>query len=242
MYKFIKAQKWKAGPIGSINRSIKNLLSRSVYDMSIKQNKFWPYGIICVFVIKKSKMKQFTYSFFLFLVFLLSFSSCKSSFTKEDRSKLVDLQEQMSQQGFEFEADAVLPFNTQALNNVANDLLIRSGNNAVRIDVQGDQYSLKIVDKEGEFALPFYGERRISGGYGTDTGYNFTADIKNIKSSINEKKGYLSYEFSTRNDAETLDVELQIYQPNNVRLHINSSHRTFIKYEGRLKWLEVEEE
>ena len=155
-------------------------------------------------------MKQFTYSFFLFLVFLLSFSSCKSSFTKEDRSKLVDLQEQMNQQGFEFEADAVLPFNTQALNNVANDLLLRSGNNAVRIDVQGDQYSLKIVGKEGRFSLPFYGERRMSGGYGTDTGFNFTADIINIKSSINEKKGYLSYEFTTRNDTETLDVELQI--------------------------------
>jgi hypothetical protein len=187
-------------------------------------------------------MKQFTYSFFLFLVFLLSCSSCKTSFTEDDRSKLVGLQQQMSQQGFEFEADAVHPFNTQALNNVANDLLIRSGNNVSRIDVQGDQYSLKIVEQEGKFALPFYGERRMSGGYGTDTGFNFTADIKNIKSSINEKKGYLSYEFTTRNDAETLDIELQIYQPNNVRLHINSSHRTFIKYEGRLKWLEVEEE
>ena len=61
-------------------------------------------------------------------------------------------------------------------------------------------------------------------------------------SSINEKKGYLYYEFNTRNDAEMMDVELQIYQPNNVRLNINSSHRTFMKYEGRLKWLEVEEE
>ncbi|AUC79818.1 hypothetical protein CW736_10800 [Nonlabens sp. MB-3u-79] len=189
---------------------------------------------------KRSKMKTITYS--LFLLVLLTFSSCKTSFTEDDRNKLVDLQKQMSQQGFEFEADVVIPFNTQALNNVANDLLIRTGNNVSRIDVQGDHYSLKIAEQESEFALPFYGERRMSGGYGTDTGFNFIADIKNIKSSINEKKGYLSYEFTTRNDAETLDVELQIYQPNNVRLSINSSHRTFMKYEGRLKWLEVEEE
>jgi hypothetical protein len=189
---------------------------------------------------KRNKMKTITYS--LLLLGLLVLNSCKTAFTVDDRSKLVDLQQQMNQQGFEFEADVVIPFNTQALNNVANDLLIRSGNSVSRIDVQGDNYSLKIVEQEGEFALPFYGERRMSGGYAADTGFNFTADIKNIKSSINDKKGYLSYEFTTRNDVESLNVELQIYQPNNVRLNINSSHRTFMKYEGRLKWLEIEEE
>ncbi|MFT4838740.1 MAG: hypothetical protein ACJAWA_000938 [Nonlabens sp.] len=189
---------------------------------------------------KRNKMKTLTYSFFLLV--LLAIISCKTSFTENDLNKLIDLQKKMSQQGFEFEADVVIPFNTQALNNVANNLLIRSGNNIARIDVRGDHYTLKVSEQESEFTLPFYGERRISGGYGTDTGFNFIADIKSIKSSINEKKGYLSYEFTTRNDAEMLDVELQIYQPNNVRLNINSSHRTFMKYEGRLKWLEVEEE
>ncbi|WP_213523490.1 DUF4251 domain-containing protein [Nonlabens sp.] len=176
------------------------------------------------------------------LVALLVLISCKTSFTADDRSQLENLQKKMSQQGFEFEADVVIPFNTQALNNVANDLLIRSGNSLSRIDVQGDDYSLKIVAQEGEFALPFYGERRISGGYAADAGFNFTADIKNIKSNINDKNGYISYQFTTKNDVETLDVELQIYQPNNVKLNINSSHRTFMKYEGRLKWLEVKEE
>lgn len=185
-------------------------------------------------------MKTLRYS--ILILVLLAFNSCKTSFTEEDLSKLVNLQEQMNQQGFEFEADVVIPFNTQALNNVANDLLIRSGNNVARIDVQGDHYTLKIEKQEAEFVLPFYGERRVSGGYTNDTGYNFIGDIKNIKSRINEKKGYLSYEFTTRNDAETLDLELQIYQPNNVRLSINSSQRTFMKYEGRLKWLAVEEE
>jgi hypothetical protein len=179
---------------------------------------------------------------FLLLVLLLVFSSCKSSFTEEDRTKLVTLQNQIKEQSFEFKANAVIPFNTQALNSVANDLLIRTGSSTARIHVQGDNYTLKIGEKQAVFALPFYGERRFGGGYTNDTGFNFTAVIKDLTSTINEKKGYLSYEFTANNKTETLDIELQFYSPTAVKLSINSSHRTFMKYDGYIKWLEIEEE
>ncbi|MFT7084049.1 MAG: hypothetical protein ACJAT0_002546 [Nonlabens sp.] len=185
-------------------------------------------------------MKFITY--FLLLVLLLVFSSCKSSFTEEDRTKLITLQNQIKEQSFEFKANAVIPFNTQALNSVANDLLIRTGNSTARIHVQGDNYTLKIGEKQAVFALPFYGERRIGGGYTNDTGFNFTAVIKDLTSTMNEKKGYISYEFRANNKTETLDIELQFYSPNTVKLSINSSHRTSMKYDGYIKWLEIEEE
>ena len=184
-------------------------------------------------------MKIITYS--LVRVLLLVFSSCTSIFTEEDRAKLITLQNQITEQSFEFKAYVVIPFNTQALNGVANDILLRTGNSAARIHVRGDNYTLKIGDKQAVFALPFYGERRMGSGYTNDTGFNFTAAIKDLTSTMNEKKGYISYEFTANNKTETLDIELQLYSPNTVKLNIYSSHRTFIKYEGSIKWLEIEE-
>jgi hypothetical protein len=177
-------------------------------------------------------MKIITYS--LLLVLLLVFTSYTTSFTEEDRAKLVTLQNQITEQSFKFKANAVIPFNTQALNGVANDILSHTGNSSARIHVRGDNNTLKIGEKRAVFALPFYGERRMGGGYTNDTGFNFTAAIKDLTSTINEKKGYISYEFTANNKTETLDIELQFYSPNTVKWNIASSHRTFIKYKGSI--------
>jgi hypothetical protein len=207
-----------------------------LFSLSRKRTKKEQYGIIYVAYRLKSKMKTFTSS--LFIVLALLFTSCKSSFTEQDRDKLIVLQKQMNEETFEFQVTAVRPFNTQALNNVANDILIRSGNSAARINVQGDNYSMKIGEEQAVFSLPFYGERRVGGGYNTnDVGYKFTGDLKNLRSTINEKEKCIIYEFTTNNQVETLDVELRVFNPNSAQLNINSSHRTFIKYDGNIQWL-----
>ncbi|WP_438969433.1 DUF4251 domain-containing protein [Nonlabens sp.] len=179
-----------------------------------------------------------TYQYSLILILTLVLTACKSSFTEEDRDKLATLQTQMSEGSFEFKATTVKPFNTQALNNVANELLLRTGNSAARINVQGENYTMKIEEEQVVFSLPFYGERRMGGGYNNDTGYSFTGDLTNLTSIINEKEKCIVYEFSTYHKSESLDVELKVFSPNSAQLHINSSHRTFIKYDGNIKWLQ----
>lgn len=186
-------------------------------------------------------MKTFRYS--LIVILTLIISSCKSSFTEEQRNKLVALQTQMNEKSFEFKASTVRPFNTQALNNVANDLLLRTGNSAARINVQGDNYTMKMGEEQVVFSLPFYGERRMGGGYDTsDVGYNFTGDLKSMTSTINEKEKHISYKFMTSNQVETLNVELKVFSPNSAQLNINSSHRTFINYDGSINWLSETQE
>ncbi len=173
------------------------------------------------------------------IIIVFTIVSCKSTFTEENRQELIAIQEDLMVDSFQFKANTALPFQTQALNNVANDLLLQTGNSTARINLQGNNYSVKIVEQEAQFNLPFYGERRLSGGYNADNaGYEFTGPLKSKSSKIDDKNGYLNYSFSTSNTIETIDVELHIYNVNNVRMSINSSHRTFMEYEGKIVFIE----
>ena len=177
-------------------------------------------------------MKQVKYVMFIALALLLS--SCKSSFTEADRLQLVQLYEQISSNEIHFKADAALPFNSQAVNNAINDILIRNGNSSSRINLIGDNYTLRIGEKTAQFYLPFYGERRVGGGYNNDNSYTFTSSLQNVTSSINQKKRYISYSFTAKNNTETLQVELKIYSQETAQLIINSSQRSYMKYDGHL--------
>lgn len=174
------------------------------------------------------------------LLFLVLITSCKSSFTDDDRAKLTALKQQIEEKAFEFKATTIIPFNTQALNDVAGELLLRSGNSTARINVQGDHYRMKIVGEEVTFNLPFYGERRFNTSYNDDDGFNFKSAIKDLVVKINDKDRYVTYSFTASNSTETLQVELQIYNMNTAKLNLNSSHRTFMKYDGYITWQEHE--
>ncbi|AGC78262.1 uncharacterized protein DUF4251 [Nonlabens dokdonensis] len=177
----------------------------------------------------------------LLVLISLSLISCKSSFTETKRMELTAIQKDLESKSFEFQADAAFPFQTQAFNNVANDLLLQTGNNANRINLQGNNYSVQVGEKKAQFNLPFYGERRLSGGYnGDNTGFDFTSAIEVSNNQIIAKNGYLSYKFKASNKTESVDVELMIYSLNSVNLSVNSSHRTFMKYEGTLIFKEIE--
>jgi hypothetical protein len=171
------------------------------------------------------------------LLLLVLVASCKSSFTADERAKLVTLKQQIEKKAFEFNASTVIPFNTQALNNVAGELLLRNGNSTARINVQGDHYTMKIANEEATFNLPFFGERRFNSNYNNDAGFNYKSAIKDVGIKINDKDRYITYKFTASNSTETLQVELQIYNMNTAKLNLNSSHRTFIKYDGYLAWV-----
>ncbi|WP_405377829.1 DUF4251 domain-containing protein [Nonlabens sp. Asnod3-A02] len=178
-------------------------------------------------------MKKYKY-LILISILVLILSSCKSSFTEADRTKLKDLQNELINNNLVFKADAALPFNSQAVNNAINDILIRNGNSASRISLSGDNYTLKIAGEKAVFNLPFYGERRTGGGYNDDNSFDFTGEIKNVSQSIVADSNYISYEFDVRNDTESLSVELKIFSRETAHLIINSSQRSYIKYDGHL--------
>ena len=184
-------------------------------------------------------MKKIVTGFLLLIV--VSTISCKSSFTDAKRQELLQLQKELDNKPFAFQAETALQFQTQALNNVANDLLLQSGNSTARINLRGDGYTIKIGEMLAKFSLPFYGERRLTGGYnGTNTGFDFESKMSDRNVVLEEDNGYLSYKFTTTNQTETIDVKIAIYSMKNVRVDVNSSHRTFMQYEGKLVWI-VEE-
>ncbi|WP_298953267.1 DUF4251 domain-containing protein [uncultured Nonlabens sp.] len=170
----------------------------------------------------------------VFIVLIMLLSSCKSSFTEVDRLQLIQLKEQISNQEIHFKATAAFPLNTQSVNHVINDFLMRNGNSAGRINLSGDNYTVQLVEDRAVFNLPFYGERRAGGGYNSDNSYNFTGKIKNSKIFIVEDSNYITYKFDVRNDTESINVVFKIFSIESAHLIINSLHRSSIKYDGHL--------
>ncbi|MEP3968491.1 MAG: DUF4251 domain-containing protein, partial [Nonlabens sp.] len=101
-------------------------------------------------------------------------------------------------------------------------------------NLSGDNYTLKIGEEMAVFNLPFYGERRTGGGYNDDNSFDFTGEIKNLSNSIVSDSNYISYQFDVRNDTESLNIELKIFSRETAHLIINSSHRSYMKYDGHL--------
>jgi hypothetical protein len=178
------------------------------------------------------KMKNIRIPILMMLLVLMG--ACKSSFTAQDKAALVELEPQLQQRDFEFEARSVSPQNTQAVNNVVNGLLLRNGDNASRIDVNGDGYTMKITGDKVQMNLPFYGERRQGGGYNNDNGFNFTGDIKDWNITQEEGEKYVKVSFTTYDTTESMQVQLRVFSKEQAILHVTSSTRTFIKYTGNL--------
>ncbi len=74
---------------------------------------------------------------------------------------------------FEFTADWANPMATQGLNAISNAGLLPPGSNAGSIQINGTSNFLRIKGDSVMANLPYYGERRFGGGYGSSTGIEF---------------------------------------------------------------------
>ncbi|WP_124981528.1 DUF4251 domain-containing protein [Nonlabens xiamenensis] len=178
------------------------------------------------------------------LVVLMTLVQCKSSYSNaQSSSERLALKNALSNEGIRFDAVSASPQNTAAYNSVANDILIQRGDNANRINLQGQGYSLRIKDDEVQMALPFYGERRLGGGgYNQINGpFNFTGPVKNLQVVTDEENNVLVVELTTQNNTESMDIDLKIYSGDFATVYINSAAHSFIRYTGIVDKIKEEE-
>lgn len=176
---------------------------------------------------------------FLCVTFL---QSCKTnSLVKSEvraQNKIV-LDSLRNLNNYKVEVDVMYPFNTMATTQVANALLWNTGDNANRIDVQGEGNFLKIENDTLTGYLPFIGERRLSAGPygGTDLAIQFEEKLENLQKTVNEDQGRLELLFKAKqkgSDNEVYNIRLDIYPNKKVAIDVTPVYRTFIKYNGRL--------
>ena len=130
------------------------------------------------------------------------------------------------------------PLNTTALNAVMNSGLLPPGNSGSQINLIGNGNYFKMEGDTLSAYLPYFGERRMGGGYGRNTQIEFKDVPVNLEIKRNETKERfeISFTISDHNrPTENYQVRTEVYPNGRSAITINSSDRTVISYTGRVE-------
>ena len=184
--------------------------------------------------------KKFIINFLILALGIISLASCGSSreVSSEDVAELDTI---IQDKYFEIEADFARPLVTNALNQIANAGLLRPGDNASRINLQGNADYLKFEGDTVSADLPYFGERQMGGGFNRHTGIKFEGVPRDLEITKDSDTNNYNIQFNINDDSENYQVVLKIYPNRNALTSINSSQRFPIRYDGTLKATELKE-
>lgn len=171
----------------------------------------------------------------LFLVLLCSLASCSSTKTSPAReAQAARVQELINNKKININAVWAHPQPDNVLNQLGANNLLGAGNTAGRIYLLGSSQTFKLINDSAQVYLPFYGERRLSGGYNSSNAVEFSGPVTDFKSEKNEKKKRTELSFTAQETGENYNVNIDIYDSGRASIVVNSTHRSFIRYEGEL--------
>lgn len=166
---------------------------------------------------------------------------CSAANQAKDAEALRSLHELMATNAFRFKAQTANPLATRSMNAVANSGLIQPGSTVNRIDIIGIDNYIIIKGDSVMADLPYYGERQIAGPYNSNQiGILFNGIPKRYQKEFNKRRKAYEILFSISNNTEVYDVTMVVFPNKNTSVHINSSQRLTIGYNGSVKPLNQE--
>jgi len=109
------------------------------------------------------------------------------------------------------------------------------------IDLTTNYGFLKIMSKNAEADMPYFG-RAFQASYGSgEGGMKFEGEMLEKKMEINEKKKSIVYTFEVRNK-DYYRIRMTISYGGIASVGITSNYRSFINYNGKISELEEEKE
>ena len=141
----------------------------------------------------------------------------------------------MARETFEIEVRAAEPQVTTALARAGNSGLMRPGSTISRVDLTGDGYFIKLEGEKASIELPYYGERQMGGGYGTNGGFTMEdTPVKDLKITKDEKKKSYQVTFNVDNASESLFFTIDVGSSLSSTTMVTSAQRNRIRYTGNL--------
>lgn len=158
---------------------------------------------------------------------------CRSAAIQTDSSTIDYLHNLVADKSYEINSYWAFPLMTQGLISVANAGLFMPGSNAGRIDLIGNPNYLKVMGDSVSVSLPYFGERRMGGGYGNnDVGIKFDGIPQDYKAQWVEQKNRYLIEIQFRQKTETFQLYITLFPSLKGDINVNSTHRTSISYSG----------
>tara|TARA_R110002072_G_scaffold34164_1_gene102526 strand:- start:464 stop:997 length:534 start_codon:yes stop_codon:yes gene_type:complete len=167
----------------------------------------------------------------LFLTILTTtFLNCKSTASV---AEIENLKKIALDKNFTITADTANP--VALMNTRGIESLLPPGSNLANINLINNQNNFTIKNDSIFLDMPFYGERRFSSGYGTESGLEFEGVPEKVESSFNKKNNTYEFEYWLNAKTENLRVSLTLFANKTSRFTVNSSHRSTITYSGNWK-------
>ncbi|MCB0474560.1 MAG: DUF4251 domain-containing protein [Flavobacteriaceae bacterium] len=142
---------------------------------------------------------------------------------------------------FEIISNRALPMPTAAFSALANSGMLAPGNSASSIDLTTNSNFFKMKGDTISAQLPYFGERRFGGNYGSNDisiRFNGIPTRRNIALNSGKRRMEMRFRISQEDDNEVYDILVMIFPNKTTRIDVTSSERTPISYNGRIEALE----
>lgn len=173
------------------------------------------------------------YRIYSLIICLFTLYACQSA--KIDATpKEMQLQKEFAETtAFKITSNWANPLPTKGMNALSNNGLIPPGSTASRINITQNTNYLSMEGSKVDVYLPFYGERRMGGGYNNNSGgIKYKGAVEKLTVEFNDKKKLYTISFVMKQKTESYDVTISLFQNLTTRISINSAHRTSISYDG----------
>lgn len=148
-----------------------------------------------------------------------------------------EIDQMMAQKAFEITITSAEPMLTQAMVQVANSGILAPGNTVSRIDLGGDGYFITVKGDSVSANLPYYGERQMGGGYGSENGIVFDGITQDLRIEKDAVKQNYELNFSIAAGSESLFIHILVGNKGTSSTTVRSSQRNRIRYAGGIKKL-----
>lgn len=176
---------------------------------------------------------------YLNYLFILGFLlGCGGSKVAQTNYQVESLKALMAISSFLFRAEFAYPMATQSLNAISNAGLLPPGSTAGAIQINGTSSFLKVQGDTVSANLPYYGERRFGGGYGSNTGVAFKDISTSYQQIFDTDKNRFEISFTVSEKMELYTLDLTIYPNKTANLIVSSTQRNSIRYSGTIGVLE----
>lgn len=178
----------------------------------------------------------------VFTMLTLVLISCGSA-SQADATSNAELNDWVNNRNFRVESNFAMPMATTAVNAVLNTGILGPGNTGAQISLIGNPNHLTIKGDSINASLPFFGERRMGGGYNNrENGITIDGLLKNY--SVETKRGMYVIRFSAKDTQgnEFYDFVLNLSPGLTANMSVNSTQRTNIQYRGTVEAVQEPEE
>jgi len=173
------------------------------------------------------------------LLFLFACGSTQRTVAPSAESRALD--QLLATKNFSISADWAYPNATASMAALSNTGLLGIGNTANAINLIGNPNFLKVIGDSISAFLPYYGERQMGAGYGSDNGIEFNGIPETYSLKKDEQKQRYTMEFTiSGKTTEVFNVTIDFFPNTTAQINIFSSQRRGIRYQGNVAAVENE--